>query len=87
MSCSFPIGRRIALASPAILAKHIPAGTTGKIVDFVGHRAFEVIFDGDPRPVICFPENLARVASDAPGRPAPSPFHFKPRGKAAKQEC
>jgi hypothetical protein len=80
MTTRFRVGDRIAAIASPLSARHIPPGTTGLITDLIGWRAFEIIFDGDPRPIQCQPEYLRKLAADAASLPALSPFKFKARG-------
>jgi hypothetical protein len=77
MNIRFRIGQRVKLTESPMTARYIPAGTTGLISDRVGWRAFEIICDGDPRPIACFPEWMEHIGADYPSAPAPSPFRYR----------
>jgi hypothetical protein len=79
MNSSLRIGQRVAAVQTPILAKHVAAGVTGKIVELIGYRAFGVRFDGAPVVSAVFPEDLTRISDSAPRVPVPP----KQRGNRA----
>jgi len=78
------IGSRVAAMQPPILGQHIAPGTTGKVAEFLGCRAYRILFDGTREPVSCFPEDLVRISLDAPIVPLPRP-KLAPRGRFANR--
>jgi hypothetical protein len=76
------LNHRVAVTRSPILAKHVPAGVTGRVVEFMGYRAYLVRFDGGQAAYPCFPEDLTRISSDAPTVTIPRK-QLAPRGKLA----
>ena len=81
---NFSVGARIVATAAPILAKNIPPGTTGRVTDLLGYRAYYVRFDGTYCDVACFPETIRRVPDDAATVKAPPPFKFKPKPVTAR---
>lgn len=75
------IGQRVAAARVPILAKHIPQNTTGTVVELHGYRAFGIQFDGHSAVYGCLPEDLVRIAQDAPVVAAPPRFRVRKPSK------
>lgn len=75
----FHLNHRVAITQTPILAKHLTPGVTGTIVDFRGYRAYDVLIDGTNSTYPCFPENLVRIAADAPIVPPPHKTLAPPR--------
>jgi len=75
------VGNRVRFIDVPILAKFIPAGTTGTITAKIGYRAFEVQCDGYPIGVIDMPENIRKCSKQpTPYKPA---MRFTSRRKSS----
>lgn len=81
MSNRFFMGQRIALTVTPILAKHIPAGTTGTVIGHHGYRAYNVLCDGDHVGVPVFPETMRRLSAGEASVPVPPHPKLPMRGK------
>lgn len=62
----FRIGDRVAFIHTPMLAQDVPVQTTGRITGLYGYRAFEITCEGVPIKILAFPENLVKIAENAP---------------------
>lgn len=77
----FRLEQRVAAAISPILAPLVAPGTTGKIKELIGWRAFVVEFDGYYAPVNVMPEELVKISKDAPTVAAAQVVRYKSRKK------